>query len=146
MWEINPADAGTIDGTGMTATVEWTVAWEGTAYIKVKGVNDCGEGAFSEEFEVLCSICTGIDEETLESEVQIFPNPNKGMFNLNIGSGLGKVHVTMLNLLNEVIYENEIEASIEKTLPVDVSKLSKGIYLINFKAGDTEINRKVVIH
>ena len=52
LWTISPEDAGTIEGTGLTAIVTWNDTFEGDAEIVVTGANTCGEGNPSEEFMV----------------------------------------------------------------------------------------------
>jgi PKD repeat protein len=49
VWEVSPADAGTITGTELTATFDLASEFTGTAAVKVKGINNCGEGEFSAE-------------------------------------------------------------------------------------------------
>lgn len=46
-WAVNPVNAGTITGTGTTATIDWNNTYSGFAVITVKGINACGEGLFS---------------------------------------------------------------------------------------------------
>ncbi|GEM_PF-2293101 len=43
-WEISPASAGTISGTGSVGTVDWDANFSGVATIRVSGVNGCGTG------------------------------------------------------------------------------------------------------
>jgi PKD repeat protein len=49
MWELLPAEAGTISGTTSTGVLDLSSTYTGSATIKVKGINDCGEGEFSGE-------------------------------------------------------------------------------------------------
>nr|NQU93857.1 T9SS type A sorting domain-containing protein [Bacteroidota bacterium] len=51
-WMISPEEAGTIDGTGLTATVTWDEDFTGMVSVMVAGMNDCGEGDMSDELEV----------------------------------------------------------------------------------------------
>jgi len=51
-WVLEPKEAGEIDGIDESATVTWDPDYNGMAYITVQGVNNCGDGAFSEELEV----------------------------------------------------------------------------------------------
>lgn len=44
VWTLDPAEAGTITGDGLSATVEWSSDFSGTATVSIAGVNDCGEG------------------------------------------------------------------------------------------------------
>jgi hypothetical protein len=52
MWELLPAEAGTVTGTTTTGVVDLSTTYTGTATIKVKGMNDCGEGEFSSELTI----------------------------------------------------------------------------------------------
>lgn len=54
-WDIEPSTAGTITGTSTTATVNWTNNFYGTATIKVRGVNNCSNGDWSNEKSVVVS-------------------------------------------------------------------------------------------
>jgi len=144
-WMISPADAGTITGTGMTATVDWTANWEGTASIKVMAVNDCGSGIVSEGFDVMCSVCTGISEDMLNNAVSIFPNPTSGAVNISLTGKLGNVEVTVFNVLNETIVNTSEKINNEKTLQYDLSEQPSGLYFVRIKTASAELIEKIVL-
>jgi len=52
IWTIEPENAGSINGSGLTATVTWDEMYIGTVEISVAGINDCGEGMPSEILDV----------------------------------------------------------------------------------------------
>ncbi|MCD4698800.1 MAG: T9SS type A sorting domain-containing protein, partial [Bacteroidales bacterium] len=52
IWNLSPAEAGTISGGGIAGIVNWSFDFSGEALISVKGVNDCGEGELSDELTV----------------------------------------------------------------------------------------------
>ncbi|MEI8202673.1 MAG: gliding motility-associated C-terminal domain-containing protein [Bacteroidota bacterium] len=47
-WSILPATAGTITGTALSGTVDWSSSFNGIAKIFVKGVNSCGTSVSSD--------------------------------------------------------------------------------------------------
>jgi PKD repeat protein len=51
-WQIIPADAGIISGNTVTAAVDWSAEFSGTALISVSGVNECGPGPASNALQV----------------------------------------------------------------------------------------------
>ncbi len=51
-WTLSPAAAGTITGSGLTATVDWADDFTGMASIAVQGINDCGSGPVSQNLQV----------------------------------------------------------------------------------------------
>jgi PKD repeat protein len=49
-WEVIPPEAGTFAGTSDSVVFDASLTYSGSATIRVKGVNDCGEGEFSSDF------------------------------------------------------------------------------------------------
>ncbi|MCP4176815.1 MAG: T9SS type A sorting domain-containing protein [bacterium] len=52
MWQVSPFQAGEITGNTVQITIDWLNNYTGTAYIKVKGLNQCGEGDYSDSLKV----------------------------------------------------------------------------------------------
>ncbi|MFU8844783.1 MAG: T9SS type A sorting domain-containing protein, partial [Bacteroidales bacterium] len=145
LWEILPAEAGTISGDGLTATVDWTLNWEGTASVRVKGINDCGEGDFSDEFLVYCSICTRVEELSIPDGIQVFPNPSQGKFALQFRGDFGMTEVMVLNILTEVVFSEKIMAGNGSILEIDIQTVAEGVYFIKLKNDHSEIVRKMIV-
>ena len=146
IWEISPAEAGTISGDGTTGTVEWTTNWEGTATITVKGANEeCGEGGFSDGFEVVCEICTGISEYGDQAGIQVFPNPSSGQFTVKFDNNIGITDVIVTNLLGEVLYKETTETVNGRSLNIDMREYPEGIYFVRLKTDSSEQVRKIII-
>ena len=55
IWEISPAGAGTISGTGTTGTVIWDDSFSGNASISVRGQNSCGFGMPAKALVIITS-------------------------------------------------------------------------------------------
>ncbi|MDD4602894.1 MAG: C25 family cysteine peptidase [Bacteroidales bacterium] len=51
-WMTDPENAGTFVGNAATASLNLTTGFTGAFKVMVKGINECGEGAFSEGFDV----------------------------------------------------------------------------------------------
>jgi len=56
VWDLSPAEAGTISGNDTTGTVTWDAAFSGTATVIVQSVNDCGESTWSDPFDITVNI------------------------------------------------------------------------------------------
>ena len=54
-WQIYPQEAGEIGRNSVQITADWQSDFSGTAYIKVKGINQCGEGAWSDSLQIIIS-------------------------------------------------------------------------------------------
>lgn len=47
MWDLTPPEAGALYPSGTSLTIQWNNTWTGTASLKVKGINNSCEGAWS---------------------------------------------------------------------------------------------------
>ena len=144
-WEISPVDAGTVSGESLTGSVTFNENWTGTAMLKVKGLSDCGEGEFSESFEIVCDLCANIDESMLSNSLHIFPNPSNGKFTVQFNMNIGTTNIEVVNLLNEVVYTNNIDVDSNTSINIDLSSFADGLYFVRLKAQNTESIKKVVI-
>jgi len=88
---------------------------------------------------------------TIDAEINsfdVFPNPNTGMFNLNISlaNRRQEVDVRVLNTMGQVMYSDtyyEVSGNLKKQ--IDLSTYSKGIYLVQIVTANGSMYRKVVI-
>jgi hypothetical protein len=86
-WKLEPAEAGTISGTGTAAQVIWSSGYTGNAQVSVRGINACGAGSYSQAYVVAVYSSQGIGENNPVSGIKLFPNPNDGSFVLQLNSG-----------------------------------------------------------
>lgn len=90
--------------------------------------------------------CTlGTDDPQSSSPIQIYPNPNNGVFQIKLPPSLG--HNAQMSILNvtsgiTVRFAND-NISGENT--VDVSSLPSGTYLLRIFDGDTYYGQKIVL-
>lgn len=52
-WTLDPAEAGNVIGTGLTANVLWTTGYLGDALVKTAGTNICGTGSYSAGLNII---------------------------------------------------------------------------------------------
>ena len=86
-WKLEPAGAGIISGTGITAQVSWSAGFTGTAYVSAAGTNDCGTSNYSQALAVSVYSSQSIGEKDAISGIKLYPNPNDGAFTLMMVSG-----------------------------------------------------------
>ncbi|NOX46873.1 MAG: hypothetical protein GXO89_07840, partial [Chlorobi bacterium] len=78
-WQLIPNEAGTINGSGSQATVNWVPGWEGTASISVRAMNDCDTSQWSQPQYTEVFTCLGIEELNAgKVKMRVYPNPAKG--------------------------------------------------------------------
>ncbi|MBC8321056.1 MAG: T9SS type A sorting domain-containing protein [Bacteroidetes bacterium] len=147
LWTLYPQDAGTISGTGITGTVTWYNQYEGEAWVKVVGENNCGQGEVSDSLLVIVSNPVGINKIYEDLTVSIIPNPNNGRFVLVITSPENSIFdVSMVNALGKKIiesYANDFSSVKEKSF--DVSNVPEGLYFIIVQNSTKRIAKKLLI-
>lgn len=52
IWQLYPANAGSVNSSTYQISTAWNSGFSGTAYIKVKGANQCGEGEWSDSLQI----------------------------------------------------------------------------------------------
>lgn len=90
---------------------------------------------------------TGIENNVLGSNINLFPNPNSGQFNFAVSlSEATNLNFTVVNTLGQVVYtktENNVSNAV---LSCDLSHLAKGIYYANIvDSNNNKTVKKIII-
>ncbi|MCX6249716.1 MAG: T9SS type A sorting domain-containing protein [Bacteroidetes bacterium] len=142
-WELTPISAGTIAGTTSIGTATWDNAFIGTAHIKVKGVNSCGGGSFSNELTVSVDNSVGIAEIKGKKTLSIYPNPANETLNIQTGKTL-VADIRIYNSLGSIVLAQQ-KVELKAIHQVDVSQLKPGVYFIRITGNDVQEIQKIVI-
>jgi hypothetical protein len=111
--------------------------------------NGCGDPLYVEyDPTVTCSdanACLTLIEtsinEVIEASTKIYPNPAKNSINITCNTTvINSISISSINgknVLNTIVNAKEIK--------LDISKLAKGVYIVNINSNDTSIKRELVI-
>jgi hypothetical protein len=80
-------------------------------------------------------------DQVSENAIAVYPNPNKGSFTIQMESE-NTNSVVVYNIIGEVVFEKLNNT--QQTLNVDISHLSKGIYIIKVVIGNEQFVKKVI--
>jgi len=139
-WQISPANAGTITGSTANAQVTWNNAFQGVVEIKVRGLNTCGESAWSASKVVQVINTTGLDNNT--SGIKIIPEQG-GHISIEIKTDAAHASVMVLDLSGRLIANTSIPG--KGTQQID-KKLNTGVYLVVVEAGSSVLKKKIYIN
>lgn len=141
-WNIEPADAGTMQGTTLTANAVWGNTWfNSNALITVKSTNECGTSSFSQAHTVVVENFVGIDQPTTGT-LRIYPNPARDFVTLE-NKGDQPSTIRFFNLAGQLVKEVVVNAGEQSN--TDLSQLGSGIYQLMVTEGSTtRITRLVV--
>jgi PKD repeat protein len=143
-WNIEPAGAGTLIENDTSCSVDWTDYWEGTAYLKVKAINECGESDFSESLEISCYISDIANISN--NEIQIIPNPNDGRFTIHLGAiQPDKSELKILDNLGKIVYIKRLKSLENSLLKLNLEELNSGVYFLILNTETSIIKEKIII-
>jgi hypothetical protein len=111
--------------------------------VLVTDINGC---TGTDSVSITYKNCTGI-EELKDIGIRIYPNPNTGVFTLEMTSPAKEVlKLRILNASGQPVYSvKNIEVKGTLSLPVDLNQLSQGSYLLELSNGKGILVRKLVI-
>ena len=82
------------------------------------------------------------DNLEISNDFTIFPNPSKGIFDLNIGGTATSVDI--YNMVGQLIWHT-MEPANDKALQIDLSSQPRGIYFVEVKMEDRVITKRVTL-
>ena len=141
-WELAPAEAGTITGSGSTSLITWNQAYIGTSKIKVQGVNTCGSSTYSNEVSTSVNIGVGIPESK-ESAYFIAPNPATNSVTIFVPEAM-VCDVMVINNNGKVVLSKP-GMNLNKETRLDISILSAGLYNVVLRNQTTSRTMKLII-
>jgi len=90
-------------------------------------------------------IATGVDQNNLVASFNVYPNPTKGAFTVEV---LNKVAadlvITLTNMQGHVVYQNKLSGALTHTETID-NNLAKGLYFLSVNSGKEVKVQKVVV-
>lgn len=146
-WQILPEEAGTIEGTTNIGNVTWNADYLGIAMISVRGINECGEGEWSEDYEVMVDNTTAITEVSEGFNIKVWPNPSNGDVSLNLYSKESEtIDITVYSTVGAKVFSlRNVKVEGKYNTRLELDDASEGLYFISIKGQDIMFNKKLII-
>jgi len=119
------------------------ISQSGNYYVQITDSNGCHER--SAQFY---SIPIGINNVDDNHSLVIFPNPNTGLFNVELTGLVNEqpMSVKIYNAFGQYILDRtQMPIGNEYNAQLDLSQFAKGIYLLQIQQGNWETIRKIVL-
>jgi len=86
-------------------------------------------------------------EETKEVNFNIYPNPNNGVFSLNINETENKnLSLNIFNVLGQVVYTENIQNYTKVSKDINLSHLEKGLYTLSISNDEgSKTSKKIIL-
>ncbi|MFZ5552941.1 MAG: T9SS type A sorting domain-containing protein [Bacteroidota bacterium] len=139
-----------VDGTG---SVTITTSSAGNAYYyyfynwKVSvGYSECASSSVPATATV--DNCSAVDEVALSEKINVYPNPNSGIFTFTIDvPGTGDFTMNLVNVLGENVFTSSAKNVTGKySRNIDLSHLSSGVYYLTLKMDGASYAKKIIIN
>lgn len=110
-------------------------------YVKVKWLSGIEDTLYNVPTNQFLSIQEGstLSIENFESNVSIWPNPTLDLVNINTSNSIGRVEVLSINgkrIITQNINNTEFN--------IDISSLSKGVYILNLYSNNVKFTEKLI--
>jgi hypothetical protein len=119
---------------------------DGTYYYTIEFSNQCGQSGSNHNFVQLFNDFNKApnnngNEEIDATEVSVYPNPSKGLFNVDLGS-ITMADISVLDITGKIIISKK---GISNREILDLTSSAKGIYFLQIETSNRLITKKLVI-
>lgn len=143
-WLFVPNNVSYQNGTGATSqnpSVKFTVPRQYTVMLKVGNAYGF-DSLIKTNFITITNV--GIEQLDIENQIQIYPNPGSGVFDVIVNNNVNeKYQLSVYDLTGKLIYERN-DFSDHGT--IDISFASKGIYILSLKSDNVLFKRKLIVN
>lgn len=123
----------------------YIITVSGNYYVVASGGTTCIDT--SNYIETACICTNGLEENSLFTDVQLFPNPANDVVNLFINLNKPEAtEVRLLDIAGREVWQNSREQITNSfTYKIPVSGFSEGVYFVQVRAGNDQQHIKVII-
>jgi Secretion system C-terminal sorting domain len=136
---------GTYIGAGITGNIfNANQAGQGTYVIiyNYTGPNGCSNIAKDTLF---VNACVGLDELTNDVSLNVYPNPNTGIFTLELNTANAiDATVTIMSIDSKIVYSEKVSGSGIISQSININDLANGIYYLQVTTKDAIKTYKVL--
>jgi hypothetical protein len=131
-----------------TVTVSFTATSTGPFFVGFFGYSSSNQWAIGiDDFSIDISTITAISSLDKSIVLNVSPNPNKGLFTLNVNTtNVAELNIQVMNVQGQTVYaKNNFENIADVSEQIDLSNNAKGIYFINVTSDKGIKTHKVIV-
>jgi hypothetical protein len=146
-WSVNNSAVSIVGGQGTTSVqLQLQPGFIGTFILSVTASNCQGNGAHATKvIRVSAAAREMASGESLATPIDIYPNPNSGVFTLRTSSTSVDKRVEIYSVDGRLVYQETIPANTTNT-SIDLQRPAVGLYQVRLVAGEEVRTTRVVVH
>ena len=129
------------DGTGDNDDTEDLSGLTGTTTYQVTVTDSLGCTAV---LDVTVTSVVGLDENTNDMGVSIYPNPNTGEFFISFSNFEGDATVELTDVAGKLVYSTLESVQTNGVIKVNIDEVSSGMYFINVKGENSVYSTRLL--
>ena len=99
---------------------------------------------WSEECQEVVVDLIGVEALSAEGEIDVYPNPNAGVFTVEVEDAGDDVSIVVVDLLGNAIPVTVVD-NMDGTYVVDMTGVAAGVYLVQVKNGDSYATKRITV-
>ena len=118
---------------------------DGAWILKVSDIGNQDGGAINAVSLNFCNVVPGTlsSNDTVLSSLQVYPNPAKGIVNIDLGNATGDTTYELFDVQGRKVISKVSSTNFET---LNVENLSEGIYMLTVQNGSAKTTKKLVIN
>jgi PKD repeat protein len=138
-WEPNDGSLNTSLGPQVVARPTQTTTYTVTG----SGLDLCETTAF---ITIFVNAPTAVEENNLEKQLIIYPNPSSGLYKINFANELmGSVDIKVYNIVGELILQQKgVKNQFNFEHSFNLENTAKGVYIAQIAIGNIEVRKRII--
>ena len=132
--------------------ISFVAPYNGTLFIGFNEAGACGESSTNTQTDngYLSITCGGVAigiEEIIKPQFSIYPNPSKGMINIQNLSGEGDFKIELISISGKSVWNKNLSLSLNDVQSITLPEITSGLYLIkliNVKDQSISVQRLII--
>jgi len=87
-----------------------------------------------------------VPELTKDADIKVYPNPTKGLININFDNTYYGNLLKVENILGQTVYQEEVEQFNSGVKTIDLGNNPNGIYFVSIQSNETKLMYKVLLN
>ncbi|MBK9283997.1 MAG: T9SS type A sorting domain-containing protein [Sphingobacteriaceae bacterium] len=145
-WTTTPSAGVTYSPSNLVQAPQITFPTAGSFTVNCAATNSVGTG--NSMMTVTVEVCdVGLHENTLNAHIALQPNPSNGLVNLIITLPVSaQIDIQVTNVLGQEIISNQLGDITNKSIELDLSGQSNGVYFISISNGKEKTIKRLVLN